>query len=76
MDKSLSKLEVKDIATVEIINDTDIATAKEFAVTKEKLSNLKNDAAETAECLASINDRIKDHIEKMKKIQNSAFNPI
>ena len=69
MEKSLSKLEVKDIATVELINETESASKLEFEQTKAKLSNLKNDAAETAECLASINLKIQDHLEKMKKLE-------
>ena len=69
MEKSLSKLEVKDIATVDIINDTKPPSEVEFAQTKEKLSKLKNDASETAECLASINTRIQDHLEKMEKLK-------
>ena len=69
MEKTLSKLEVKDIATIESINQVEVPSSIEFEQTKEKLSNLKNDAAETAECLASINTRIKDHIEKMEKLK-------
>jgi hypothetical protein len=69
MEKPLTKLEVKDIATIEIINETEPPLHLEFEQTKEKLSNLKNDAAETAECLASINIRIKDHLEKMEKLK-------
>ena len=69
MDKSLNKLEVKDIATIEIINQTETPSNVEFEHTKAKLSNLKNDAAETAECLASINTKIKDHLDKMEKLR-------
>lgn len=69
MEKTLSKLEVKDIATIDIINETDTASHIEFEQTIEKLSNLKNDAAETAECLASINTRIQDHLKKMEKLK-------
>jgi len=69
MEKTLSKLEVKDIATIDMINGTENASKIEFEHTKEKLSNLKNDAAETAQCLASINIRIKDHLEKMEKLK-------
>jgi hypothetical protein len=70
MEKNLNKLEVKDIATIEIINQTETPSHVEFEHTKEKLSNLKNDAAETADCLASINTKIKDHLEKMAKLRN------
>ncbi len=76
MQKPLSKLEVKDIATIEIINQVEVPSSIEFEQTKEKLSNLKNDAAETAECLAAINTRIKDHLEKMEKLKKLDFNPI
>jgi RNAse (barnase) inhibitor barstar len=76
MQKPLSKLEVKDIATIEIINQVEVPSSIEFEQTKEKLSNLKNDAAETAECLAAINTRIKDHLEKMEKLKNLDLNPI
>lgn len=51
MEKNVSKLEVKDIATIEIINKTETPSHIEFEQTKEKLSNLRNDASETAECL-------------------------
>ena len=69
MEKTLSKLEIKDIAAIDIINETQVPSQLEFEHTKEKLTNLKNDAAETAECLASINKRIQDHIEKMEKLK-------
>ena len=69
MAETLNKLEVKDVATIEIINKTETPAHVEFEHTKEKLLNLKNDAAETAECLASINTRIKDHLEKMEKLK-------
>ena len=69
MEKTLSKLEVADIATIDAINQTETPSHIEFEQTKEKLSNLKNDAAETAECLASINRRIKDHVDKMEKLK-------
>jgi len=69
MEKTLSKLEVTDIATIDTINQTETPSHQEFEHTKEKLSNLRNDAAETAECLASINRRIKDHIDKMEKLK-------
>lgn len=76
MEKPSSKLEIKDIATLEIINETESRSSGNFEQTKEKLSNLKNDAAETAECLASINTRIKDHLEKMEKIKKLNFETI
>ncbi len=69
MEKKLGKLEVKDIATIEIINETESPLHLEFEQTKEKLSNLKNDAAETADCLASINTKIQNHLEKMEKLK-------
>ena len=69
MKKESSKLEIKDIASVEIINETESLGSADFAATKENISNLKNDAAETAECLASINRRIKDHVDKMEKLK-------
>ena len=69
MEKTLSKLEVKDIATIDIINETKTPSHQEFEHTKQKLSNLKNDAAETAECLASINKRIQNHLERMEKLK-------
>lgn len=69
MEKNVSKLEVKDIATIEIINKTETPSHIEFEQTKEKLSNLRNDASETAECLASINSKIKDHLDKMAKLR-------
>jgi len=76
MEKPRSKLEIKDIATIEIINETEPRLNDDFNQTKEKLSNLKNDAAETAECLASINTRIKDHLEKMERIKKLNFETI
>jgi len=69
MKKNLSKLEIKDIASVEIINNTESPASAEFNDTKEKISNLKNDAAETAECLASINSTIKEHLIRMEKLK-------
>ncbi len=72
MKKDLAKLEIKDIASVEIINNTESPASAEFNDAKEKISDLKNDAAETAECLASINSTIKEHlirIEKLKKLE-------
>ena len=69
MTKDLSKLEIKDIASVEIINNTESPESAEFDNTKEKISNLKNDAAETVECLASINSTIKEHLLRMEKLK-------
>lgn len=70
MKKESSKLEIKDIASVEIINETESLESADFAVAKENISNLKNDAAETAECLASINTTIKEHLIRMEKLKN------
>ncbi len=69
MEKIRSKLEIKDIASVEIINETESPTYADFDVTKEKISNLKKDAAETAECLSSINSTIKEHLARMEKLK-------
>ncbi len=69
MKKDLSKLEIKDIASVEIINNTESPASAEFNDAKEKISDLKNDAAETAECLASINSTIKEHLIRMEKLK-------
>jgi hypothetical protein len=69
MVKNLSKLEIKDIASVEIINDTESPSSSEFDIAKEKILNLKNDAAETVECLASINSTIKEHLLRMEKLK-------
>ena len=74
MKKELAKLEVKDIASVEIINSTESATSAEFDVAKEKISTLKNDAAETAECLDSINSTIKEHLLRMERLKKLEFN--
>jgi len=76
MEKPSSKLEIKDIATIEIINETETRSNDDFNQTKEKLSKLKDDAAETVELLASINTRIKDHLEKMEKIKKLDFETI
>ena len=73
MKKELAKLEVKDIASVEVINSTESPACAEFDVAKEKITNLKNDAAETAECLASINSTIKDHLLRMEKLKRLEF---
>lgn len=69
MEKNLSKLEVADVAGIEIIDKKETSAHIEFEQTKERLSNLKNDATETAECLASINTKIKDHLDKMEKLR-------
>ena len=69
MVKNLSKLEIKDIASVEIINDTESPSSSEFDIAKGKILNLKNDAAETVECLASINSTIKEHLLRMEKLK-------
>lgn len=70
MTKEKSKLEIKDIASVEIINNTESPSSAEFDIAKEKISNLKNDAAETVECLASINSTIKEHLLRMEKLKS------
>ena len=70
MGKETRKLDIKDAASVEMINSTDSPTRiDEFDVAKEKISNLKNDAAETAECLDSINSTIKEHLARMEKLK-------
>ena len=69
MEKVRSKLEIKDIASVEIINETESPAYADFDVAKEKISNLKKDAAETAECLASINTTIIEHLARMEKLK-------
>ncbi len=69
MEKVGSKLEIKDIASVEIINETESQADKDFDVAKKTISNLKKDAAETAEGLASINSTIKDHLARMEKLK-------
>ncbi len=74
MTKSLSKLEIKDAASVEINNSTELTSHTEFDITKEKISNLKKDASETAECLASINSTIKEHLIRMEKLKKLDFN--
>jgi len=72
VEKDKSKLEIKDVASIEIINETESKAYADFDVAKEKISNLKKDAAETAEGLASINSTIKEylaHMEKLKKLR-------
>ena len=69
MEKIKSKLEIKDIASVEIINETESPAETDFDVAKEKISDLKKDAAETAEGLASINSTIKEYLARMEKLK-------
>ncbi len=69
MDKDRSKLEIKDIASIEIINKTESTAETDFDVAKEKISDLKKDAAETAEGLASINSTIKEYLARMEKLK-------
>ena len=69
MEKVRSKLEIKDIASVEIINETESPAETDFDVAKEKISDLKKDAAETAEGLASINSTIKEYLARMEKLK-------
>ena len=69
MEKDRSKLEIKDIASIEIINETESTAETDFDVAKEKISNLKKDAAETAEGLASINSTIKEYLARMEKLK-------
>ena len=69
MEKDRSKLEIKDIASVEIINETESPADTDFDVAKEKISDLKKDAAETAEGLASINSTIKEYLARMEKLK-------
>ncbi len=69
MEKHNSKLEIKDIASVEIINESESPANTDFDIAKEKISNLKEDATETAECLSSINSTIKEHLSRMEKLK-------
>jgi len=69
VEKVGSKLEIKDIASVEIINETESPAETDFDVAKKTISNLKKDAAETAEGLASINSTIKEHLARMEKLK-------
>jgi len=72
VEKDKSKLEIKDVASIEIIKETESKANADFDVAKEKISNLKKDAAETAEDLASINSTIKEYlarVEKLKKLE-------
>lgn len=74
MTKHLSKLEIKDASSVEIINDLQHPSLTEFDLAKQNISNLQKDALETAECLASINNTIKEHLARMEKIKKLDFN--
>ncbi len=69
MEKDKSKLEIKDVASIEIIKETESKAYADFDVAKEKISNLKKDAAETAEGLASINSTIKEYLVRMEKLK-------
>jgi len=69
VEKDKSKLEIKDVASIEIINETESKAYADFDVAKEKISNLKKDAAETAEGLASINSTIKEYLVRMEKLK-------
>lgn len=70
MEKETRKLDIKDAASLELINSTESPTScDDFDVAKEKISNLKNDAAETAECLSSINSTIKEYLAKVEKLK-------
>jgi len=69
VEKHNSKLEIKDIASVEIINESESSANADFDAAKEKISNLKEDANETAECLSSINSTIKEHLSRMEKLK-------
>jgi len=69
VEKDRSKLEIKDIASIEIINETESTAETDFDVAKEKISDLKKDAAETAEGLASINSTIKEYLARMEKLK-------
>jgi hypothetical protein len=69
VEKDKSKLEIKDVASIEIIKETESKANADFDVAKEKISNLKKDAAETAEGLASINSTIKEYLVRMEKLK-------
>ena len=70
MGKETRKLDINEAASVELINTTESPTrCDEFDIAKEKILNLKNDAAETAECLSSINSTIKEHLSRMEKLK-------
>jgi len=70
MEKETRKLDIKDAASLELINSTESpAPCDDFDIAKEKITNLKNDAAETAECLSSINSTIKEYLAKVEKLK-------
>jgi len=69
VEKIKRKLEIKDIESVEIINEIESPLNADFDVAKEKISDLKKDAAETAEGLASINSTIKEYLSRMEKLK-------
>ncbi len=69
MEKDKSKLKIKDIASIEIIKETESTAYADFDVAKKTISNLKKDAAETAEGLASINSTIKEYLARMEKLK-------
>jgi len=73
VEKDKSKLEIKDVASIEIIKETESKANADFDVAKEKISNLKKDAAETAEGLASINSTIKEYLVRMEKLKKLEF---
>jgi len=73
VEKIKRKLEIKDIESVEIINETESPTETDFDIAKEKISNLKKEAAETAEGLASINSTIKEYLVRMEKLKKLEF---
>jgi hypothetical protein len=74
MTKHLSKLEIKEVSSVETFTDLQQSSSTEFDLAKQNISNLKKDAFETAECLASINNTIKEHLARMEKIKKLDFN--
>jgi FtsZ-binding cell division protein ZapB len=74
MTKHLSKLEIKEASSVETFTDLQQSSSTEFDLAKQNISNLKKDAFETAECLASINNTIKEHLARMEKIKKLDFN--
>ncbi len=69
MEKYKSKLDIKDITSVEIINETESPAETDFDIAKEKISDLKKEVAETAEGLASINTTIKEYLARMEKLK-------
>jgi len=73
VEKIKRKLDIKDIESVEIINETESPAETDFDIAKEKISNLKKEAAETAEGLASINSTIKEYLVRMEKLKKLEF---